>query len=220
MLERARFLHSAGYSVLLIDLQATGESAGHNITFGWLESRDVIAAVEFIRREEPGRPIAIIGSSLGGAAALLATPPLQVDALVLEAVYPTIERATENRLAMRLGPLGTVASSVLLAQLRARLGVSAAQLRPVDHVSRLNCPVLIIGGALDRHTTKADTLLLYSSARSPKELWLIEDASHVDFHRARRNEYERRVLSFLRVHLKQSSATIRSVTLVERRFQG
>ena len=50
MVERASFLRRAGYSTLLIDFQATGETKGDRITFGWKESRDVLAAVEFIRK--------------------------------------------------------------------------------------------------------------------------------------------------------------------------
>jgi hypothetical protein len=34
MVDRARFLRRAGYSVLLIDFQATGETKGDHITFG------------------------------------------------------------------------------------------------------------------------------------------------------------------------------------------
>src|SRR5437773_9722004 len=45
MLERARFLSNAGYSVLLFDFQAHGESVGDHITFGYLESKDAQAAV-------------------------------------------------------------------------------------------------------------------------------------------------------------------------------
>jgi hypothetical protein len=39
------FLRQAGYSTLLIDFQATGESEGEKITFGWRERFDVLAAV-------------------------------------------------------------------------------------------------------------------------------------------------------------------------------
>jgi uncharacterized protein len=54
MVERARFLARAGYSVLLIDLQAHGESTGKHITFGYLESKDAQAAVEYLRTNLPG----------------------------------------------------------------------------------------------------------------------------------------------------------------------
>ena len=197
MVDRARFLHAAGYSVLLIDLQATGETVGENITFGWLEAHDAAAAVAYAHSESGNAPVFIVGTSLGGAAALLAEPPLDVDAMVLESVYPTVEKATENRLRMRLGRLGELGAPLLLLQLRSRLGISAQQLRPVDHIAKARCPLLIIGGTKDQHTTPEDTELMFARAHQPKELWLVPGAAHVDFHRARPEEYERRVLSFL-----------------------
>ena len=40
MLDRARFLSHAGFSVLVFDFQAHGESSGEHTTFGELESLD------------------------------------------------------------------------------------------------------------------------------------------------------------------------------------
>jgi hypothetical protein len=134
MVDRARFLRGAGYSVMLIDFQATGETEGDHITFGWKESRDVIAAANLIRRIDPASRVAIIGGSLGGVAALLATPP----PLVLEAVYPTIEIATRNRMENHLGSFGRMLTPVLLNQFQWRLRVSALQLRPPSIISPMS----------------------------------------------------------------------------------
>jgi len=197
MVDRARFLRRAGYSTLLIDFQATGETKGDSITFGWKESRDVLAAVDFIRKTQPGDHIGIIGSSLGGAATLLAYPSLRVDALILEAVYPTIEVATENRLQNYLGPIGRWFAPLLLKQLPTRLGVSAEDLRPIDHIPTVSCPILLMNGEKDRNTRPDDARLLFSRAQSPKQLWVVPNAGHVDLHEATTAEYEARVLAFL-----------------------
>ena len=53
MLSRARFLNEHGYGVLLIDLQAHGETPGERITFGVRESEDVQAAVNYLRNAFP-----------------------------------------------------------------------------------------------------------------------------------------------------------------------
>jgi alpha-beta hydrolase superfamily lysophospholipase len=53
MLGRAEFLHRAGYSVLLFDAQAHGESPGDRITFGYLEALDAAAAVSFAVARDP-----------------------------------------------------------------------------------------------------------------------------------------------------------------------
>lgn len=197
MVDRARFLREAGYSVLLIDFQATGETPGDMITFGWRERLDVLAAVDFLRRQLPGEPVGILGSSLGGAAALLATPPLRADFLIVESVYPSIDRATANRLHHYLGAPGSAAEPLLLAQLKPRIGVGAEVLRPIDHIGRVACPILVISGTKDRNTTADDTRALFAAARAPKELWLVDGAGHVDLHRFAREAYERRVIAFI-----------------------
>ena len=179
MLDRARMLDDLGYSTVMIDLQAHGESPGEHITVGHLEKHDVRAAVEFARREHPNEAIGVIGVSLGGAAALLASP-LEIDALVLESVYPNIDDAIHNRVAAKLGPLASIPSALLLVQLKPGLGISSSQLRPIDHISDVDCPVCVISGAADLHTTASETQVMFSAARDPKELWLVDDAAHVD----------------------------------------
>ncbi|HEV2847042.1 MAG TPA: alpha/beta fold hydrolase [Thermoanaerobaculia bacterium] len=197
MVDRARFLAAAGYSVLLFDFQAHGESPGDNITFGHLESRDARAAVDLVRRRFPDQRVMAIGSSLGGAAAILADPPLPLDGLVLESVYTTMEEATENRLRIRFGPLGPPLEPLLTLQLRPRLGIPVSALSPVDQIGRLRCPVLILSGSEDRHTTAEQTRRLFARAPEPKELWLVPGAAHVDLHGFAGEEYRRRILKFL-----------------------
>ena len=209
MVDRAQILHAAGYSTLLIDFQATGESPGDVITFGWRERFDVLAAVQTLKQVLPGERIGIIGTSLGGAATLLAAPALDVQAAILEAVYPSIDVALENRLRMRLGSLGAALAPLLLVQLRPRLGVGPSDLRPVDRIAMLRCPVLLIGGMVDQHTTVADMQRLYAAARQPKELWLIPDAAHVDYLRVAGESYRRRVLAFFNHTLRDRRRAIR-----------
>ncbi len=202
MLERARFLNAAGYSIVMIDLQGHGESSGEQITIGHLEKHDARAAVEFARKQHPNEPIGVIGVSLGGASALLASP-LGIDALVIESVYPDIESAINNRVAARLGPLSTIPAWLLLMQLGPRLGFEKSQLRPIDHVSKVGCPVFVISGTEDLHTTAAETRSLFEAAEEPKELWLVDGAAHVDLLDNSPIEYKSQVNNFLAKHLRR-----------------
>jgi fermentation-respiration switch protein FrsA (DUF1100 family) len=200
MLGRSRFLHQAGYAVLLFDFQAHGESTGKQITFGFLESKDAQAAVDFVRRKNPGGKIAAIGVSLGGAAILLAKPSLPVDAMILEMVYPTIEQATKDRFAIVLGSFGKLFSPLLTCQLRLRLGVSVDDLRPIDCVAKISAPKLFIAGMEDHHTTIAEAKELFATAASPKQFWAVARAAHIDLHGYAKREYEERVLKFLNMY--------------------
>lgn len=199
MVRRAQFLHRNGYAVLLFDFQAHGESAGRHITMGYLEARDARAAVDYARTRDPDGFIAAIGASMGGAAAVLGSDPLPVDALVLEAVYPDIQHALGNRLALRFGPKGRWLSPFLLAQMPPRLGFGPGRLAPVKGIRRVRAPVLVIAGGRDRRTPVPESEALFDAAPAPKSLWIVPGAGHVDFAKAAGSEYERRVLSFLEV---------------------
>jgi fermentation-respiration switch protein FrsA (DUF1100 family) len=204
MLERARFLHRAGYTALMLDLPAHGESDGERITFGARESAGVRAALVYLRQSYPGERIGVIGVSLGAASLVLAHANPAPDAVVFESMYPTIADATRDRIAIRLGNgAGAALAPLLLSQLPLRLGVSQADLRPIDDIRYLHSPVLIAAGEADRHTTKFETERIFAAANPPKKLWLVPGAAHVDLHRFAPAAYDRTVLSFLATYLRR-----------------
>lgn len=210
MVNRARLLSDAGYSVVMMDLQAHGESPGERITIGYLERHDVRAAVEYARQQHPEEPVGVIGFSMGGAATLLATP-LQVDALILEAVYPHIHAAVYNRIKAKLGRLAGLPTQGLLMQFKPRLGISVADMSPISHLPHVDCPVLIMSGTADPHTTQADTEAMIAAAAEPMESWMVDGAGHEDLFEYAPDEYAPRVLSFFDRHLS-SAASHRSET--------
>ncbi len=207
MLSRAEFLVHQGFSVVLIDFQAHGESSGESITFGSREAANVDAAVAFVRSRAPNIPLVALGFSLGGAATVLSTSVQEFDGLILEAVYPTITQAITNRLSMRFGALGPWLTPLLTGQLSWRLHVAPAQLAPVDAMPHVTCPVLVIGGADDKRTRQEDTRTLFHAVSAPKELWLIPGVAHENFHHAVTSEYEARILDFLHRILSSSGRT-------------
>ncbi len=202
MLSRAKLLFENGFSSLLVDLQAHGESPGENITAGYLERHDVSAAVDFVRNLHPNHKIGIVGWSRGGAAALLASPR-RIDALVLEAVYPTITEAVHDRVAIRLGPLHYLLAPVLLVQLQPRLGIAPQQLRPIDHIAHVQTSVLLTAGEIDNHTPLSETNRLYAAAVEPKQLVVFEDAAHSDFLAHDPEKYESFVIEFFDHYLQK-----------------
>jgi len=205
MVARARFLHRQGYSVLLPDFQAHGESTGEFITFGSRESLDAMAALEYLRRCAPDERVAVIGVSMGGAAALLGPRPLDVDAIVLESVYPTIRQALEDRLAVWMGPLGRLnryVAPVVLREVSAEIGVREDALRPIDRIGQVGVPVFVLSGTRDRYTPLAEARALFEHARGTKQFWAVEGAAHEDLYAFTGDEYEHRVGAFLSVQLR------------------
>jgi uncharacterized protein len=203
MLPRARWLHTLGYSVLLIDFQAAGESDGKAVTFGYLESSDVCAALLFLRARLPGERVGIIATSMGGAAVLLAEPPVRVDAVVLEQVYPTIDEATRDRLALHLGSIGPWLSPPFLASMHFLLGIDPGQLRPIDHIGGLSSPKLLIAGDADMHTRLVESRAMFLAAGTNSSFWIVPGARHVDLYQYAGDDYRRHVGDFLDLELHE-----------------
>jgi fermentation-respiration switch protein FrsA (DUF1100 family) len=197
MVSRAKLLVDHGFSVLLIDLQAHGETPGKAITFGLREAGDVAAARDWIRHRAPERRVGVIGCSLGGASVLLGAQPADFDAVVLEAVYPRISQAVQNRIRMRLGPLAPILSPLLLMQLEPRLHIEPSALEPIRSIGRLGSPVLVVAGSKDEHTTLAESQELFDAAAVPKAMWVVAGAQHQHFLAYDPRGYDAHVVEFL-----------------------
>lgn len=206
MLPRARFLHHAGYGVVVVDMRAHGLSDGSVTTFGGRESRDVRAIIAEARRRFAGQKLGAIGFSLGGAALLLGDTPPDVDALIVEAVYGTIEDTARRRVASTMGPvIASVLPWLLYAQMPWRFGVSRDELRPITRIGAVAAPILVMGGEKDPFVPPDETRRLFQAAHEPKELWVVPNASHWDLHQAASAAYEQRVLEFFRRVLRSPS---------------
>lgn len=204
MLARARWLQRQGIASLAVDLPAHGESSGERITFGRREALGAQAALSWLRARLPAERVGAIGVSLGGASLLFAQRQPELDALVLESVYPTITDAVQDRLAMRLGAAGVWVAPLLLMQIPLRLEFGTQDLRPVDAMAHVRAPLLVAAGTKDLHTRWPETERLFAAAHEPKALWAVHGAAHVDLHDFDAAAYEARLLPWLQHHLRKA----------------
>jgi pimeloyl-ACP methyl ester carboxylesterase len=194
----ALWLNGLGYGVLAIDFRGHGESGAASRTFGLHEARDAAAALAFLRAGAPARRVGLIGTSLGGAAALLGDDgPLPVQAMVLQAVYPDLRDAIFNRIAQRIGrPLAALGEPLLSYQSWLRYGVGPDRLAPIAAIRRCRGPLLVIGGGADLSTPVAETRALFDAAPGPKALWLIAGVDHAGTGSVWTDGYRSRVRAF------------------------
>ncbi|KQV92384.1 alpha/beta hydrolase [Pelomonas sp. Root1237] len=204
MLERARWLQREGIGSLLIDLPSHGESSGDRISFGRREALGVQAALGWLRARLPGEKLGGIGVSLGGASLLFAERQPELDAMVLESVYPTITDAVQDRLVARLGPAGAWAAPLLLLQIPLRLGLGVHELRPIEAIKAVHAPLLVASGTADRSTRWVETEQLFAAATEPKALWPVPGAGHEDLHDFDASAYRGRLLPWLQSHLRKA----------------
>jgi alpha-beta hydrolase superfamily lysophospholipase len=200
-LSRAEVLAGQGNAVLLISLRAHGDSTGDTNDIGYSARLDVIAAVELLERERPGRPVIIHGTSMGAAAALFASGELanRVRGYILESPYQDLKLAvrnrTENELPMLLDWIAY----------RGLVAVAPLILPHLDRISPLtaiagvpaNVPILILAGGKDRSARPEEARALLGRVKEHGRLVLFEQAGHLRFLDEDPELYKRTVLRFI-----------------------
>lgn len=192
-----------GANVLLFDFRGHGDSDGHTVSFGQYEKRDVRAAVQFLRttRPEQARKMIGLGISMGTAGLIAAAAELEVpfDAVVLDSGFAAAADLTDHLL--REVPTwlrqGLAFPAVPLASLDSACWLPG--LRPVDSMSRLRAPVLLIHAQDDRLIPASHSRRLFDAANEPRALWLADTGGHGSAF-DRRAEYLDRVTRFIRAN--------------------
>ena len=155
-----------GYGFLAINLRAHGDAGGNLRSMGWFEGRDAQGAVAWLKARQHGAKVAVLGQSLGGAAALLGEDgPVKADAFVLSVVYPDIRHAIRNRMKKQIGgPLAWLGEPLLSYQSYPRYGVWPDALSPLERMRDVHVPVFIIGGEKDAYTPPEETRAIFAAA--------------------------------------------------------
>jgi uncharacterized protein len=191
-LEQAAALAKHGFSELLYDLRAHGDSDGTQVSFTGV---DVLAALNYLRSRpdvDPDR-IGAIGLSLGAIDIVhAAAQDRGLKAIVLDGLgqsgsadLPPPTTAPELMLALQ--------RAVTFAALRAR-GVVAVPV--IESLSRLPpLPKLFISGAgqtLEREAVRR----YFAASGEPKSLWELPEGTHAYTWAARPEEYVQRIADF------------------------
>jgi alpha-beta hydrolase superfamily lysophospholipase len=196
--EKANWLSGQGFAVLAIDFRGHGKSDPATLSFGLYEARDARAAFDWLKTQQQGAPVGVLGISLGGAAALLGPGgPLPAESLILQGVYSDIRRAVRNRLADHVPyPICALFEPLLSYQSIVRFGAWPDQLIPMDALPRFGGPVLVIGGGADRYTPPEETRELFEAAAGPKELVILTDLDHDRTAHVSSDPYRKKISAF------------------------
>jgi pimeloyl-ACP methyl ester carboxylesterase len=198
----AEFFAARGCAALLVSLRAHGDSSGEVNNFGYSARHDMVAAVDFLERERPGRPVIINGTSMGAAAAIFASKELgeRVVGYVLESPYRDLHQAVRNRTALHLPPgLDRLAYAgvVLVGPL---VLADADRISPIDHVADIppSVPVLFLSGTKDERALPSEAQALCDRIAGHARLVLFEGAGHGCLIRADPTRYAEAVAPLLR----------------------
>ena len=201
MLSWAEPLHDT-YNLVLFDFRNHGQSSGDVTTLGVREALDVHAVVDWLERAKSPSAIAVLGVSMGGAAAAdEAASDDRVSAVILDSTHATLASALQAGLESRGFPLALPGSwSILLGGLL-RTGEDLSVADPVQAIARMgDRPVLIVAAGKDRAVGPSDAADLLGAAQeegAQVELETCSEAGHGESISACSAEYARWLLGFL-----------------------
>ena len=179
----ARHFYEMGFSLLLIDARAHGESEGKSIGMGWPERLDVLDWIAELNRRYDAPRIVLFGVSMGGATVLNAAGealPENVKCVISDCGYVSLkgEFLYQLRRFYHLPGLFLYLSDPLC-----RLLAGYSPLRDGDgcaQLTRCKRPVLLIHGAADDFVQPEMLNRAWAALPGPKEKLIVPGAGHAE----------------------------------------
>jgi alpha-beta hydrolase superfamily lysophospholipase len=204
----ARLFLAHGYSALLVDSRAHGESGGTLATYGVVESDDVHRWVSWLYEEHSAKCVYGLGESMGAAILVqsLAVEPRFCGAIA-ESPFATFRDGAYSKFSEISGlglwfgkTLGRpmIESGLLYAHLRYR--VDLTQANPSYAVEHSDVPLLLIHGGADHNIFPVNSEKLHRLDAAHSQLWEVPGAFHTGAWSRDPQGFESRVLQWCSMH--------------------
>lgn len=193
------------FNLFFLDTRAHGESDGAHSSIGYLEAIDFDAAMNTLRENHPlwTKRLGIFGLSMGAAVAIhgMARHP-EIRCGIAESPFRSftevVRQFCQNKYHLPYYPFVWLT----LAIIRWRLGGDPEPCSPQYHVEGVAPrPMFYISGSNDALMPLSEVQAVYERNGNPKELWVVDGATHGRCQETAGKEYLDRVRAFFEKHL-------------------
>lgn len=199
-----------GYNVVVYNQRHTGLTGGDNYTFGLYERFDLEAVATFARGLYPAGKLGVHGFSMGAATSTMHTELNEssktVDFYILDAPYHTMESAVELGIIAENIPFLPVSFAKWAGNmvLKVKEGLEYDDIQPVNSVTNISVPVLLIHGTEDKVTPPESSQEIYNAIpHESKALWYIEGLGHCEASDLMEEEYFSGIYQFISTYVKK-----------------
>lgn len=190
-----------GYSMLLVDLRAHGESEGTYVGFGCLDRLDVLKWLDYsTNRFGEEIQIWLHGISMGGATVLMTAGknlPASVRGVISDCAFTcawdVFSHVLKDQYHLPAYPILLAADSMVWK----RAGYGLRQCNAVNEVARATVPVLFIHGGADTFVPRRMCDEIYQACASEKERLIVPGAGHAESYYCDTEAYQQKLSLFL-----------------------
>lgn len=204
-LELARALVGEGFNVLMFDFRNHGESDGDVTTLGYHEVKDVIGAVQWLRRERAAQAerIGIVGFSMGAVTSIMAaSQEPSIGAVVADSPFSDLRSYLQGNMPVWTGLPNVPFTWTIMAILPPLIDLQVDQVSPVAVMPDMPQPVLLIHADGDTAIPADESRRLAAAGRPERtELWIVRGDRHVGARSVDPAAYDRRVIEFFKESL-------------------
>lgn len=190
-----------GYSMLLVDERAHGESEGKYIGFGCLDRIDALKWINWVLRK-CGEDVEILlhGTSMGGATVLMMSSlelPEQVKGIVSDCAFTSPKEVFSHVLKSmyHLPAFPMMNISNFLNKRFAGYGLD--ECNAAREVKKAKVPILFIHGSGDTFVPYSMCETMYENCASSKKKLIIEGAAHAECYYKDTDAYENALTEFI-----------------------
>ena len=157
-----------GYNVLITDNRAHGKSEGKFVTFGYEESKDMLAWADLLHTRFGNRKCVLHGVCVGASAGVYALVredcPDYIEGLVSEGMHTRLYETVKNHIIERKKPVFPVIYTVNWLLL---LFTHHSMMRgPIDVIDRYTKPILFLQGKEDLFSRPEKTSVMFEKCTS------------------------------------------------------
>ncbi|MFT4678382.1 MAG: alpha-beta hydrolase superfamily lysophospholipase [Flavobacteriales bacterium] len=197
--EVADRLARRGFASFSLDLRAHGASGGDYCTFGFHEKADISKVVDYIESLYPNTPIGVWGHSLGGAIALQSLDnDDRLDFGVIESTFTSFHQIVYDYHQRHVGFVFEPLVDLALSRAGALAEFTPELVSPIQSVTRIEQPVIIAHGELDKNIDFKYGRQLFEELKSAKKVfYLAPGAGHNNMHMLGGEEYLSMLIDFV-----------------------
>lgn len=190
-----------GYSMLVVDERAHGQSEGEHIGFGCLDRFDALCWINFIIEKCTDKvQILLHGTSMGGATVLMASGlelPKQVKGIISDCGFTSPKYVFTHVLHSMYHLPAFPVIQITSAVNRRIAGYGMDDCNAAREVKKAKLPILLIHGDADFFVPCSMCDEIYENCASPKKKLIVQGASHAESYYKDTGAYENALNDFI-----------------------